>query len=558
MRWDRWGILAILFVGLVIIAYGFNYTVPGTEESILNTLARVQAAIFAIVFSVLILGVRFSASRYSPRLASAFSSDAAYKWTVGVFGLSIGYNIVLLYLLGFFSQFFQSILVLAAFLFAIGAFWTMYDFVNETLYSTTPEGILERLDEFLTTKSIIDEAHNADGSPTDPDPFLNILSVIRSTIGDNDISSVSAGLSILGNKISDLIETTPQEEFEEQSPVDNSLENVCVNQLPGLAEEAVDEELTETAREVVDTSETIGESAIEEEIDRIVEHVIRGLSRLLVILNYDQISERVRFHAMEKNKDLLKMAVDQQTWTGAARGTRLLGSFAALSISNRTSAGSNRGYTTLLILGFPKFVSKTVDSDVDLEEHQAYQWMRAHTVDEIQGASLLIASCYSSMTELTAEAIHYEQRTGDNIVRWQSVASGWSDGLEKLYDSGLESMAELWLATSLYLEYVASETDPDVMADFYDIFRVGGSSIDTDFAQSTVDKMLDGEINPRKLADLDSGAIDPLERPLTGGTRPLVTDPQREFSDWLKFRRQTLAVGSMEPVEPENEEDQKE
>ncbi|MFP8951546.1 DUF2254 family protein [Natrialbaceae archaeon A-arb3/5] len=555
VNWQRWVLLALLLIGFSIVAYCLSYTVPGTEESILNTLARVQAAIFAIVFSVLILGVRLSASRYSPRLASSFSSDPAYKWTVGIFGLSIGLNIGLLYLLNLFSEFVQSILVVAAFLFAIGAFWTMYDFVNNTLYSTTPEGILERLDEVLTTRSITVEAHDADGSPTDPDPFLKLISVIRSTIKDNDVPSASAGLSILGDKICDLTEEAPKEEFEEESPLDNSLENVCVNQLPGLAEDAVDEELIGPARGVVDTSETIGIAAIEEELDRILEHIVRGLSRLLVILNYDRISEQVRNDAMDKSKDLLKAAADQQIWTGAARGTRLLGSLAALSISNRTSAGSNLGYTSLLILGFPKIISTAVESDVDLEEHLAQQWMRAHVVDEIQGASLLIASCYSSMTELTVESIVYEQRTEHSIVRWRSVGSGWSEGLESLYNSGLESMAELWLATILYLEYVESESNSDVMDGFY---VHGISKIDMEFAQSTVDKILDGDINPRQLADLDTGSIDPLDAPLTGGRRPLVTDPEQEFTDWLRFRRQTLAIGRMASVEPENDEDQEE
>lgn len=537
MKWRRWVILALLLIWISFVAYCLKYTLPNTGESILNTLARVQAAIFAIVFSVLILGVRLSASRYSPRLASAFSSDPAYKWVVGIFGLSIGFDIVLLYFLDPVSNFFQFILILAAFLIAVGAFLDMYDFVNDTLYSTTPEGILERLDQILTTESIIEEAHDADGDPTEPDPFLKLLSVIRSTIEDNDIPSISAGLKILGDKISDLIESTPEEEFEEESPVDKSLENVCVIQLPGLAEDAVDQELLQPAREVIDTFEKIGESTIGEEIDRLLEHVVRGLSRLLIILGYDRISERVRNDAMDTSKDLLKEAVDHQVWNGAARGTRLLGSFAAVSVSNRTSAGYNRGYTSLLILCFPKLVSKTIDLDADLEEHRHFQWMRAHKVDQIQGAELLIASCYSSMTELTAEAIAYEQRTGQNIVRWRMVGSGWSEGLERLYGAGLESMAEIWLATVLYFEYVEYETTPDIMNNFH-VSEV--SQIDTEFAQSTIDKMLDGEIRPRQLADLDTGTFDPLEMPLSGGNRPLVTDPQQEFSDWLEFRRGTL------------------
>lgn len=292
-RW-KWVLLVALLIQLSIVAYCLGYTITENGGTILSTLARIQAAIFAIVFSVLILGVRLSASRYSPRLASTFSSHSDYKWTVGIFGLSIGFDILLLYIIGTLSEFVETILVMGASLFAIGAIWTMYDFVNKTLYSTTPEGILERLDEILTTKSIVREAHEADGSPTNPDPFLKLLSVIRSAIRDNDPPSADAGLSILGDKICVLIETLSPEELEEESPIDNSIENICVNQLPGLAEEAADEELTDTAKKVVDISGTIGESAVKEKIDRILEHIARGLSRLLVILDYDRVSERIR------------------------------------------------------------------------------------------------------------------------------------------------------------------------------------------------------------------------------------------------------------------------
>ena len=55
--------------------------------------------------------------------------------------------------------------------------------------------------------------------------------------------------------------------------------------------------------------------------------------------------------------------MNKEPWDGAARGTRLLGSFAASSVPNRTDAGYNRGYTTLLILGFLNILLGILDKN---------------------------------------------------------------------------------------------------------------------------------------------------------------------------------------------------
>lgn len=62
--------LALIFTALWVITAGVAISsgyIPTqqTARSFLSTLARVQAGIFAIVFSIVILGVRLSASRYS-------------------------------------------------------------------------------------------------------------------------------------------------------------------------------------------------------------------------------------------------------------------------------------------------------------------------------------------------------------------------------------------------------------------------------------------------------------------------------------------------------------
>lgn len=540
----RWGLIAIVVAvaGTVTCATGF--TVSGTAESILNTLARAQAAVFAIVFSVLILGIRLSASRYSPRLVSTFSSDSSYIQTVGIFGVSIGFDVLLLFIVDVVSALQRTVLLMVSVGLATGAFWTMWSFVNETLESTTPEGIIERLNVVMSSEAIIEESHDADGEPTQADPFLKLLSVISSFIEDGDTPSATAGFKILGNKISTLLEEAAPTEFDEDSPVEKSLKKVCVNRIPGLAEEAVNHETAQAAQEAIDASKTIGLASIEESIDQILAHVVRGLSRLSILLGYNNIAESVRFDALDTGKDLLKNAVEEERWHGAARGTRLLGSFAASSVSNRTEAGYNRGYTSLLILGFPKILLEGLSEDGEYTDHPPSSWVRAFLLDEIEGRELLLASCYSSMTELTAAAVRYKRRLGEDIVQWEQVVHGWSEGLEQLDDSGPDGLTKLWLATVFYFEYVFDELEKFD----HNEFRVRAvREVDPEVAMEAVDSIQEGDIDPRMLADLDLGHIDPVEMPLTGGRDMLVTDPDQSFNEWLQVRR---------PESPGDEDDE--
>ncbi|WP_369333770.1 DUF2254 family protein, partial [Halorubrum sp. SP9] len=108
-----------------------------TARSILSTLVRVQAGIFAIVFSIVILGVRLSASRYSPRLAKSFSSDSTYRVTVGVFAFSIAIDIFGLFVVGAVSDATLRVVLASSGILAAGSFVSLYGFVNQILERTT-------------------------------------------------------------------------------------------------------------------------------------------------------------------------------------------------------------------------------------------------------------------------------------------------------------------------------------------------------------------------------------------------------------------------------------
>ena len=517
------------------ILSSLGYTIDGTGQSILNTLARAQAAIFAIVFSVVILGVRLSATRYSPRLATAFRSDPAYKQTVGIFAISIGFNIAVLYLFNVVTDFHRTILILLSGGLAIGAFWKLYDFVNETLEKTTPEGILNQIRENLTPETIIEDAYDSAEDATNRDPFLVLISVIRSTIEEADRVSASIGLEILGDRISDLLRTASEDEFEEGAPVDESLENVCVDNLPTVAEEAIEEDITQIATEVMETAETIGETAIEEELERPLELVVRGQTDLIDNIGYEANEERVRTEVIDVARGLVRDAADSGLWYSAAIGSRLLGWISAASIMSRDANQRHDGrYTTLLINGFPKILGLAVDSDEELTEYRTTAWIR-RTTDDVDPVDLLVWGCYDSMAELTSAAVRYEMRTGQRLLNWEHVAYGWSEGFNHLIDTDLDALPRIWFGTILYLSYIAEATEDGVMTGFDPRATF---DVDNNFASETIGRMLDGPLDPTSRINHIPGGTNPLEMPRTGTPIPVVRETEISLEEWLENKKQ--------------------
>ena len=135
-----------LVLGLLIssvCAYFLSMDLSAVGTSIFSTLAIVQTSIFAIVFSVVILGVQLSTSQYSPRLPDLFRSDAIYLRTVGIFAVSIGASLLGMFVYGYVDGFWTQLWMYLSGVLAIVAFVSLFDFVDRTLEQSTPECCVE-------------------------------------------------------------------------------------------------------------------------------------------------------------------------------------------------------------------------------------------------------------------------------------------------------------------------------------------------------------------------------------------------------------------------------
>lgn len=529
-----WIFSVYIAILMSIVAYSFDYTVSSISTSILTTLVLAQASIFAIVFSVLIFGVRFSASRYSPRIATEFTEDRSYKVTVGIFAGSIGYDILLLYLVPGLPDYLLTGLTIAAAWLATVAFLKLYVFVNETLQRATPEGILAYLEEHLTPKTILAEAKKSVQESTNRDPFIILISVIRSAIEQADRVTSSIGLGILGDAISELLKTISEDEFQEGKAIDQSLEKVLNNDIPTIVKEALDADITQIATESVETAEDIGETAIDEKLDRPLELVIRGQTDLISTIGYSSDAERVRKEVIDTSRGLVKDAAGKGLYDSSAIGTRLLGWTSAMSIMNRNQDQRHGGRSyTILISSFYSTLAEALDSDPSLTEYRNTAWLRRRTTD-VNPADLLVWACYDSMAELTAAGIRYELRIKTRFLNWNLVADGWMEGLRSLQKTDLEMLPRVWFGTILYLCYVAEHTPGEIMPDFEPRIYL---SVNSEFATETIRMILAQDIDPRSRLEHTPGGVNPLEYPRTGSRSPIVKDAEIEWEDWLEQQR---------------------
>lgn len=524
-----------------VYAYFLNMDISGVGTSIFSTLSGIQASIFAIVFSVVILGVQLSTSQYSPRLPDLFRSDTVYLRTVGIFAISIGFSLLGFFIYGIFDGFWVELWMYLSGVLAIVAFVSLFDFVDRTLEQSTPEGILNRLNDDLTASHVIEQAKDSSDDHGEPDPFLVILSVINSQINERDSAAVFLGLDIIRRRIDELLEASSQKMLEENSPVGDSLEELCTNRLTNTAQTAVTADLEESANEVVSTLEAIGQTSVDESLNRSVLFSVQGLSDLVFDLGFSDIDERVRGEAIEKSKDVLQDSAKAGLWEGTGRATRYLGWQMANSIHARNeNQNYDRRYTSAVIIYFPGILRELVNSMADPIDDKSTNWNSTDPggTGESYSEARAIQAVYISVAELTSSFLRYELKTGVGFPDWGDVAYGWTKSVSELSDSGLDSLQQLWIGTTLYLEYISTQTPDDVMEGFNPRLS---REVSKNELTTVIELILSDEIDPSQWINFRQ-TVDPIEVPQTGYSYSFNIDAEKTFEDWISHRKDLLSA----------------
>lgn len=537
LRWPVPAIFAVVAGTSILAAELTNYNLSGNGQQVLSTLASIQAAVFAIVFSVVILGIQLSTSRYSTRLADLFRTDRAYKKTVGIFAASLAADIIGLLAFTHVSPFTLRLLTSVALGLAAASFAVLYFFVDRTLEQTTPEGIIKRVQQDLTPNQIISDAEAADTDSSETDPFLVPVSIVRSAIDDRDVPAATQGLDVIDNQVEELLKQISTDQVEEDTPLGISLEELSTNRLPSAGEKTVNEDLGEAGSETVDTISSIGSNAIEQSHEPVATHTSQGLGKLVSNVDFETTGENVRKDAVDESGKMLQEAAEAELWDTAGTGTRILGWRAAQSVVSRgPTERFGRPYISLSLKYIPNILEKVVEGDPDnIDEEKIVVGLTVRNGEHAAPpGEWALWSCYAAMAEITSSFIRYEIQHDEEIVDWMSVGSGWTKCISTLNESKFDQVLRYWLGTLLYLDYIESELDNQYLESFRPTARY---DVPEDVLDQTFEEILNGDFDPTSRIDLLPGRVNPVEFPRTGHPRPPVSDPSRSFKEWCKIQK---------------------
>lgn len=143
------------------------------------------------------------------------------------------------------------------------------------------------------------------------------------------------------------------------------------------------------------------------------------------------------------------------------------------------------------------------------------------------------------MAELTSAFIRYETTHNVSFVNWDHVGYGWVKGISEFQDSNLESLRELWIGTTLYLDYL-SEKAPDTVMDGFDPrYRREASNSEI---IDVIEQIRAGNLDPKEWINFRQ-TIDPIELPGTGYVFSFSFD-DGTFEEWLEQKAATLQIAS--------------
>lgn len=250
--------VGIIAVSVAIVA-GFlalgvsRYAVhaPATVGTFLNTLALAQASVLAIVFSVVILAVQLTASKYSNQITDIYVRSPVFVATFGLFLLSIGFDLALLYsyptLVGSVTR---SMLYVASGLAVVVAIWLVY-FIQFTFTQLTPEGIVSMFERDITpgkSRRVLRANREDDLEGTETNhPLLPLHSLTVQAIRNDERFTASKALRELGTQTVGFLDESTGGTPPDAETLDLMYGPVLTTYLPEIIEDAGDSEMEELA-----------------------------------------------------------------------------------------------------------------------------------------------------------------------------------------------------------------------------------------------------------------------------------------------------------------------
>jgi hypothetical protein len=186
--------IAVVVVSAPLATSVFGYCClgspgPQTTRSFLRTLATVQGSVLAIVFSVTLVAVQLTASRYSSRFATLYARSASFSFTFVLFAVSIGLIFVLLFnTVSVGTNLYRASLYFSGGL-SVSIATSLYWFVNRLTYLSTPDGILDLFEQDLTTDDYHEQTRQSLADDNEPHPLRPLHAMSSGALESSEVTT---------------------------------------------------------------------------------------------------------------------------------------------------------------------------------------------------------------------------------------------------------------------------------------------------------------------------------------------------------------------------------
>lgn len=215
----------------IIYNNSFNDLESDKVVSILGTLAQSNATILAIVISLSLVVIEFSASKYSARVVDVFKRDPILWGFLIVYGFSIFYPVYRTAQINDYTS--NSSLKLyfsTAYVLSIIAYISLLFYIRHVFKMMKPSSVIDSLSKKIDIQSLHESWYPLDetyyrhskkeprinkidiGINSEKDPLLPIIDIIRASIMRYEYATARNGLWAVSNCLYNIIKQNPHEE----------------------------------------------------------------------------------------------------------------------------------------------------------------------------------------------------------------------------------------------------------------------------------------------------------------------------------------------------------
>lgn len=282
----------LLAVTVVVPIAGFilGYAVaPGvsTENTrlFLSTLARAQAGILAIVFSVTVIGIQLVATRYSPRMISFFTSSPIFLFTFGLFIVSIAVDLTLLFTVPSGFSHLHSAGVMAASGLGLSSAIALYIFVRTAIRQSTPDGAIDAFVSGMTSEKYLDQVRESvDSDSETAHPMHPLYNLTMNALSGGERVTAERALQEYGDLVQGVLADLEEQDIfsdEDRKVVRKLFKPVFMEHLHDIALHAEEKEENQIVSEATEWQYKLGKDGLDLSEDIVARQAQLGLSDVL-------------------------------------------------------------------------------------------------------------------------------------------------------------------------------------------------------------------------------------------------------------------------------------